>query len=188
MENAPQGYGDFGRPLAFIPFRQDDAADRVFREVSRRLVAHGLRVEGLLQHAQKDEGQCCGAVDVQDIATGRSWQIMQALGPNARGCRLDFSVLSEVAVFAEGRLRTRPDIVLLSRFGKAEAGGGGLRSVFEAAFLAGVPMLTSVKEAYLDDWYAFAGELSQPLPAEIDAVLDWSLTVIGRAERDENAA
>nr|WP_272214674.1 DUF2478 domain-containing protein [Marinicella sp. W31]MDC2880307.1 DUF2478 domain-containing protein [Marinicella sp. W31] len=176
------------RSLAFIPFTQDDAADRILEAVARRLRARGQRVEGFVQHAEKDDGQCCGAVDLEDIATGRRWQIMQALGAHARGCRLDFNALSQAAVFAQTRIGTQPDLLILNRFGKGEAQGGGLRSVFEAAFLAGVPMLTSVKEAYLDDWHAFAGDLSQPLPAEVDAVLDWSLSAVARAGRTDDAA
>ena len=137
MANADGATGEC-KPLGFIPFMQDDAADRVLEAVARRLVAKGYRVEGFVQHAENVEGQCCGAVDLDDIATGKRWQIMQALGAHARGCRLNFNALSDAAAFAEGRIRTRPDLLVLNRFGKGEEQGGGLRSVFEAAFVAGV--------------------------------------------------
>jgi len=187
MANAEKGTGE-STLLAYIPFMQDDAADRVLEAAARQLIAKGHRVEGFIQHAEKDEGQCCGAVDLEDIATGRRWQIMQALGAHARGCRLDFNALSDAAVFAQTRIGVQPDLLILNRFGKGEAQGGGLRSVFEAAFVAGVPILTSVKEAYLDDWHAFAGDLSQTLPAEDEAVLDWSLSAVVRAGRTDDAA
>ncbi|MGV0910496.1 DUF2478 domain-containing protein [Martelella sp. FOR1707] len=176
------------KPLGFIPFMQDDAADRVLEAVARLLAAKGYRVDGFVQHADKDEGQCCGAVDLEDIATGKRWQIMQALGAHARGCRLDFNALSDAAVFAEGRIRTRPELLILNRFGKGEEQGGGLRSVFEAAFVAGVPILTSVKQPYLDGWGAFSGGLSQALPPETDAVLQWCYDAIARARQVRNAA
>lgn len=187
MANAETGTGE-STLLAYIPFMQDDAADRVLEAAARQLIAKGHRVEGFIQYAEKDEGQCCGAVDLEDIATGRRWQIMQALGAHARGCRLDFNALSDAAVFTEGRIQTRPDIIILNRFGKAEAEGCGLRSVFEAAFLAGVPVLTTVKETYLDFWRDFAGDLSQPLPARVDAIVAWCLAAGPKAERDDHAA
>jgi nucleoside-triphosphatase THEP1 len=187
MANAETGTGK-STLLAFIPFMQDDATDRVLEAVARQLIATGHRVEGFIQHAEKDEGQCCGAVDLEDIATGRRWQIMQALGAHARGCRLDFNALSEAAVFAEARIRTQPDLLILNRFGKGEEQGGGLRSVFEAAFMAGVPILTSVKQPYLDGWFAFSGDLSQALPPETDAVRQWSCDAIARARRVRDAA
>ncbi|MEO2037197.1 MAG: DUF2478 domain-containing protein [Martelella sp.] len=167
---------------------QDDAADRVLEAVARRLLAKGYQVEGFIQHAEKDEGQCCGAVDLEDIATGKRWQIMQALGTHSRGCRLDFNALSGAAVFAEARIGTRPDLLILNRFGKGEEPGGGLRSVFEAAFVAGVPILTSVKQPYLDGWFAFSGDLSQALPPETDAVLKWCCKAIARARQVRDAA
>ncbi|AJY47918.1 hypothetical protein TM49_04210 [Martelella endophytica] len=174
--------------MGFIPFMQDDAADRVLETVARRLIAKGYRVEGLVQHAENVEGQCCGAVDLEDIVTGKRWQIMQALGAHARGCRLDFNALSDVAVFAEVRIRTQPDLLILNRFGKGEERGGGLRSVFEAAFVADVPILTSVKQPYLDGWQAFSGGLSEPLPADAEAVLTWSCKAIGEARRVRDVA
>lgn len=174
--------------LAYIPFMQDDAADRVLEAVARRLTAMGHRVEGFIQHAEKDEGQCCGVVDLEDIATGKRWQIMQALGTHARGCRLDFNALSEAAIFAEAHIGARPDLLILNRFGKGEEQGGGLRSVFEAAFVAGVPILTSVKQPYRDGWQAFSGGLSEPLQADAEAVLTWSCKAIGEARRVRDAA
>tara|TARA_B100000378_G_C17888220_1_gene358208 strand:- start:100 stop:666 length:567 start_codon:yes stop_codon:yes gene_type:complete len=188
MADTPELPADPRNLLAFIPFLQDDAVDRLLETAARRLIAQGRRVEGLIQHAVTVGDQCCGVVDLKDIATGKRWQIMQALGRNARGCRLDFNVLSEVSVFTEGRIQTRPDIIILNRFGKAEAEGRGLRSVFEAAFLAGVPVLTTVKETYLDFWRDFAGDLSQPLPARVDAIVAWCLAAGPKAERDDHAA
>ncbi|MGV0820211.1 DUF2478 domain-containing protein [Martelella sp. AMO21009] len=184
------GTGAMGqcKPLGFIPFMQDDAADRVLEAVARWLVAKGYRVEGFVQHAEKDEGQCCGAVDLEDIATGQRWQIMQALGAHARGCRLDFNALSDAAVFAEARIGMRPDLLILNRFGKGEEQGGGLRSVFEAAFVACVPILTSVKQPYLDGWLAFSGGLSKALPPDTDAVLQWCCDTTARARQVRDAA
>lgn len=187
MANAETETGE-STLLAYIPFMQDDAADRVLEATALQLIAKGHRVEGFIQHAEKDEGQCCGAVDLEDIATGRRWQIMQALGTHARGCRLDFNALSDAAVFAESRIGTRPDLLILNRFGKGEEQGGGLRSVFEAAFWAGVPILTSVKQPYLDGWETFSGDLSQALPPDTDAVLQWSCEVIARARQVRDAA
>lgn len=188
MADTPELPADPRNLLAYIPFMQDDAADRVLEAAALQLIAKGHLVEGFIQHVEKDEGQCCGAVDLEDIATGKRWQIMQALGAHARGCRLDFNALSDAAVFAETRIGMRPDLLILNRFGKGEEQGGGLRSVFEAAFVASVPILTSVKQPYLDGWRAFSGGLSEPLPPETDAVLQWCYEAIARARQVRYAA
>lgn len=159
--------------LAAIPFAQDAAVDRLLEDVTRILVRRGIAVAGFLQHAEHVDGQCCGAVDVEDIATGERFRIMQALGRHARGCRLDPQAMADVSVRALRALESGPEILVLNRFGKGEAEGAGLRTVFEAAAVSGIPLLTSVKELYLPAWSDFAGGFSVRLDADIEQVLAW---------------
>ena len=63
--------------------------------------------------------------------------------------------------------------MILNRFGKAEAEGGGLRPVFARAMEAGIPVLTAVRAPYIEAWAQFHGHLASDLPADIDAVLAW---------------
>jgi nucleoside-triphosphatase THEP1 len=175
-------------PLAFIVFAQDEAVDRLLQDVSLRLGEADYRVAGFLQHAVKEDSSCCGAVDIEDITSGERWQIMQPLGRHAKGCRLDPTMLAEVSARALARLEERPDLILLNRFGKGESEGQGLRSVFEAASLAGIPVLTSVKETYRDLWAAFAEGMSTELPADEASIVNWCTKAIGAKKAVVNAA
>jgi hypothetical protein len=65
------------------------------------------------------------------------------------------------------------DLVVLSKFGRLEADGGGLRDAFAAALEAGVPVLTSVSPVYTDKWQAFATPLFTVLPPDADRVDAW---------------
>ncbi len=174
--------------LAAIEFAQDEAADTLLEDVARQLQKRGIKVVGLIQRAQSEEGQCCGAVFVEDIVSAKSWQIMQPLGQHARGCRLNPQELASVSVWALNELQRKPDILFLNRFGKGEADGGGLRSVFEAASLDGIPVLTSVKEAYVPAWDDFAAGLAVSLPPELPEVLSWCITAIEEARLKTSAA
>ena len=58
--------------------------------------------------------------------------------------------------------------MMLNRFGKAEAEGGGLRSAFVRAMEAGIPVLTAVRPPYIEAWSKFHGRLAVDLPADLD--------------------
>jgi hypothetical protein len=164
--------------LAAIFFAQDQAVDHLMDYVARALVRQGYRVAGFIQYAHEIEGSCCGGVDVEDIQTGERFEIMQALGVHAKGCRLDPAAIAAVSVSARTALEMRPDILILNRFGKGETEGKGLRSAFEEAALFGIPVLTSVKEAYQPSWREFAGELSESLEQDSDKIMAWCLRAI----------
>ena len=62
---------------------------------------------------------------------------------------------------------------MLNRFGKAEAEGHGLRSVFARAIDAGIPVLTAVRAPYGEAWAQFHGGLAVDLSTDIECTLDW---------------
>ena len=63
--------------------------------------------------------------------------------------------------------------MLLNKFGKLEAAGGGLRDAFGAAMEAGVPVLTSVSSAFAAAWESFAAPLFVVVPADADRIDAW---------------
>ncbi len=64
------------------------------------------------------------------------------------------------------------DVVVLSKFGKLEAAGGGLAPAFAAAIAAGKPVLTTVSELHRDAWQRLAPDAVR-LPADPAAIRDW---------------
>jgi hypothetical protein len=65
------------------------------------------------------------------------------------------------------------DLVVLSKFGKLESQGGGLREAFGAAIEAGIPVLTSVSGKFETAWRNFAAPLAVTVPDDADAIEAW---------------
>lgn len=64
------------------------------------------------------------------------------------------------------------DVVVLSKFGKLEATGGGLAPAFAAAMAGGKPVLTTVSDLHQDAWRRLAPDAIR-LPADGAAIRDW---------------
>ena len=126
----------------------------------------------------------CSAMTLIDLASQRRVKISQDLGSKSEGCRLDAHGLSEIGALLERTLDQQIELLVLNRFGTAEAEGGGLRSTFVRAIDAGIPILTAVRPPYIEAWAEFHGGLAVDLPADLDRVLAWC----GGVVRDLRAA
>jgi hypothetical protein len=76
------------------------------------------------------------------------------------------------------------DLLILNKFGKTEAEGGGLRSALARAIELGVPVLTAVRPPYTETWSGFHAGLAIDLIPDLDVVLAWC----HRAVRERNDA
>ena len=74
-----------------------------------------------------------------DLTSRSRFRISQDLGSQAEGCRLDARGIAEIGPLLERTLNQDVELIVLNRFGKAEAEGGGLRSAFVRAMEAGIP-------------------------------------------------
>jgi nucleoside-triphosphatase THEP1 len=68
--------------------------------------------------------------------------------PDARGagCRLDAGRLAELAKRLAAAMQNGADLVIINRFGPAEAEGGGLNDLIAQALDADIPVLIAVPE------------------------------------------
>jgi hypothetical protein len=173
--------------LAAISVEEAAGALPLLSAVIGVLRAEGWRIAGYVQQDIPADDICCPQMLLEDIETREKHCISQALGPGASGCRLDSQALTEVAGRALVGLDAAPvpDLLLLNRFGKAEAEGGGLRAVFDKAALLGVPVLTCIKQDYRPAWSDYTGVLSAALPATEDAVLAWCRAAIASRRNEE---
>ncbi len=95
-----------------------------------------------------------------DLATRKRFGISQDLGSQAEGCRLDAHGIAEFVALFDRASHQDVELLILNRFGKAEAEGGGLRPVFARAMEAGIPVLTAVRTPYTEAWSQFHGHLA----------------------------
>jgi len=164
--------------LAAIIYEFGFRIDDFMVAIADALQAEGIRTRGVVQH--NFGSASCPQMALVDLATGRRFAISQNLGPQARGCRLDTDGLSIVSALFDATIREDFDLLILNKFGKAEAEGGGLRNAFAGAMDAGIPVLTAVRPPYVEAWSKFHGGLAVDLEPRAAAVLGWCRTIIGK--------
>ncbi len=105
-------------------------------------------------------------------------RISQSLGSGSTGCRLDSGALALAAGRAARVLERGADMVIVNKFGKQEALGGGLRDLIAQALAADTPVLVAVAPEMLSAFTRFAGDLAQPVTAE--SALPWCRAAAAR--------
>ena len=159
--------------LAAILAAKDVPADQLLAGAAHRARQAGLRVAGFLQHRETGGEECCRDIEIEHIGTGVTQIISQALGSGSKGCRLDPAALADVAGALQAELDDGADMLILNRFGKGETEGHGFRSIIETAYARQIPVLTVVRETYVEGWNDFAGDCGVLLAPDSKAVLGW---------------
>jgi hypothetical protein len=141
-----------------------------------------LRVAGVVAESHGLADRRCSAGYLRRISSGERFSIFEDLGPGSMACHLDHNGAATAAEAVRRDITAGCELVLLSKFGKLEAAGKGLRSAFMAAVEARIPVLTSVSPAVTEAWENFAGTGYIVLPADLDAIGTWLHAVRGRAQ------
>lgn len=159
--------------LAAIRFETGDI-DNFLANIAATLLNNGHRVRGVLQSRGETRGEChCADMDLHAIGEARTFRISQPLGNGSHGCRLHPGALAECAAYLETELDRGTDLLILNRFGRGESEGRGFRDLMGKAMVRGVPVLTSVRPTYENEWRAFGEGLSCDLPMDQNTVLNW---------------
>ena len=173
----PSPTDDAPFPLAAIVFGRDEDPDSPLRAFVAAQSARGLRVGGLLQ--EHGEGEGCSLHDVSDynVVTGERLPVMQDLGSEATGCRVDPAAIAVAARQLGDAVAARPELIVANRFGRLESEGGGMIAEIGEAVAEGVPLIVCVPLRFLDAWNAFAGGLGSQLPPRREAIETWWATI-----------
>jgi nucleoside-triphosphatase THEP1 len=156
-----------------VTYSDGFAADRLIAGIAYRLRDDGVKVAGLVQINTDVPGRTKCDMAVEELYTRRKFQLSEYRGPAARGCRLDHSRLSDAAGVLIDVLDQDLDLIVLNKFGKVEAEGGGLRDLIGRAVLLGVPLIVGVPYRNLDQWRHFAGGMADECEVSHAAVLRW---------------
>lgn len=133
----------------------------------------GLRVCGTVQiNTERAASHACD-MDIRVLPDGPVLRISQALGPEARGCRLDPAALEQAVAGVERALEDGADLLIVNKFGKMEAEGRGLRGVIAEAVARGIPVLAGVNGLNEDALGTFAGEMVQSVAPNMTALKAW---------------
>lgn len=108
------------------------------------------------------QGACrCRELYLVDLAAGTKTGISENRGPQTQGCHLDRAALTRVAQNTEACLEAGADILIVNRFGRAEAEAKGLRGAIEKALGLDIPVIVGVRPDYKEAWQAFHGGLAR---------------------------
>lgn len=168
------------RPTAAVSARSGIEADQAIDEVVHSLQQRGVRVVGLRQRVSNNGTSRCG-VELESISTGRLHRMTQSLGSGSISCNVDAEAMEQLALLLRDKLNDDVDLVVINRFGKRESEGAGFCSVIERAIELGIPVLTVVKEAWLDTWLDYGGEWVMTLPINSERILSWYGDVSGQS-------
>ncbi|KAB2917367.1 MAG: DUF2478 domain-containing protein [Hyphomicrobiaceae bacterium] len=167
--------------LAAVVYDIDFPINELMLKVANALRAEGVRLQGTLQ--ENTGSARCSTMSLIALATGERIGISQDLGPSAKGCRLDARGLSEMAATLDTTIKAEFDLLILNKFGRAEAEGNGLRSTFAYALGIGKPVLSAVRPPYLEAWSRFHGGLATDLTPHFDAVIAWCRRAVAQPQK-----
>lgn len=164
---------DAGPGVAALVYRTENYPLAAFHALVERARGRGLQVAGVLQHLASEEADHRCDVVLEDLASGHRTPLFEQRGRAARGCRLDEAALAEATARIEGSLEANPDLLVLSKFGKVECDGGGLRDLIAAAIDRGIPVIIGVPDRNLEAWRQYAGEFAVELSDDIGELARW---------------
>ena len=158
--------------LAAVLYGPADDADRLLSDFAQGLLREGIRVGGVVQHNVRDVSGKKSGMEVIDLADGHAISICQPLGSGSMACKLDAGGLAEAAMAVQRAIDAQVDLIVVNKFSKQEASGGGLRDELAQAIVSGIPVLTAVPEKCVAEWQTFTancGTTLQPSRPAIDA-------------------
>lgn len=168
---------DLTRPLesslAAVVYANDEYPDAIFKWIVSECRSRNLILSGVLQQPAFEGADKRCDVLLEDLASGDRTLLFEDRGAGARGCRLDLAALIEAAMKVENSLESNPVLLVLNKFGKVEADGGGMCGLMAKALERGIPVIIGVPIRNLDAWRNFAGEFSVELPEDIGQIGEW---------------
>jgi hypothetical protein len=158
--------------LAAVVYGPHEDPDRLFIDFADDLSRSGCHPVGLIQ-----VGRGCRSQDpslgVVLLPGGNVVPLVGDLPPCTTGCRLDARRLASVAKQLAGVISSGSDLVIINRFGRMEAEGGGLADLITRAICADIPVLIAVPEHRFAALVRFADGMNVRLACRREALDRW---------------
>jgi hypothetical protein len=123
---------------------------------------------------------------VEDIVSGQSIRLDLPRGTGASACIVDPDALAQAACMLRRTIEARPGLIVVNRFGHAEADGGGMRAEIADAICSGAAVLLAARVSYRGALEAFLGGQPTLLPLETGTIVEWIERSVA-PEQAENA-
>ncbi|WP_292478838.1 DUF2478 domain-containing protein [Mesorhizobium sp.] len=177
-----------GGPIIAIVYSNGSEFEAFLRDMTAIMTERGMRLAGLVQLSEKRPDRVKCDMHLRDLASGELHGISDDRGPHARGCVLNTDRLLRACEVAGAGLSSKTDLLVLCKFGKTEAEGGGFRPLIAKALELSVPVLIGVPVINLAPFREFAADLAREIElshlssdyvAALEHVLDHSAIVGG---------
>lgn len=169
--------------FASVVYGPQDDPDRLLIDFADDLCGSGLRLVGVIQSGRscRAENPRLGAI----MLPGRETVglVADTEGCGAAGCRLDDRRLGEIAKRLAAAIKDGADLIVVNRFGRAEAEGTGLLELIGQALEVDIPVLIAVPERRFSDWIRFSDGMNVRLPCRREALDRWWRSVAGTSVR-----
>jgi len=158
--------------LAYFTVPGRGETDAFVVEIAKAFEAQGLRIAGTVRERPVETGAHPCDMTLRVLPAGPVFRISQPLGTASRGCRLDGGAIESISAQVEKRL-PGADLLVVNKFGKAEAQGRGLCDAIIGAIDFGIPTLIGVNQRNIPDFEVFSAGLAVRLSPDIRAVRAW---------------
>jgi molybdate transport system ATP-binding protein len=156
--------------------------DPILEDAVTRIQQRGIAVAGLLQHFGARLANGKRSMWIEDIVSGALIRLDRPRGPGAIACLLDPDALAQAACMLQRATASGPDLVVVNRFGNAEAEGRGMRAELADAICSGAAVLVAVRFSLLNDLEGFLGGPAHLLLPSPTAIATWAETLVSRDE------
>ena len=173
--------------VATVVYGADDDPDRLLMCFADDLRRVGGRPVGVVQ-----AGRSCQAENPRlgfvVLPGGENVCLLPPIEGRGAACRLDVGRLTELAKRLAAALEDGADLVVINRFGRAEAEGGGLIDLISQALDSDIPLLIAVPERRFSDWVRFSCGMNVRLACRREALDRWWRSVAGIDMRSRRSA
>jgi hypothetical protein len=141
-------------------------ADQMLASLGYSLREQGIAVRGLVQRNKPVAERVKCDMDLEELGSGKVFHISKDRGALARGCRLDVEMLLIAGEVLEDALEHGCDLLIVNKFGRTEAEGGGFRDLLARSVAHEITTIVGVPRRNADSWLHFTGGLSDLCPVE----------------------
>ena len=143
------------------------------------------RLAGVIAEDHHLANRHCGAGYLARIGTPQRFAMFEDRGRGSTACHLSDRAVLTASEAVQQDIAKGCDLVILSKFGRLEAAGKGLRGAFAAAIENSIPLLSSLSPAVAEKWTRFAGPQFETLRADAAEIDAWVRAVLSSVLRGE---
>lgn len=153
-------------PITALTYAAGSHINALLLDICGHLIAQGAMLAGMVQINTMRPGRSHCDMLLEDLGSGERVEISEYRGPEARGCMLDVPQLMYALELATRALADPCDLLVVNKFGKTEADGGGFRPLINEALNRNIPVLIAVPAVSLPSWRHYAGDLAKEFAIE----------------------